>query len=390
MLRCVASKLFMRTCLRSFPLWRSAALLILLTLMSTSASPISSQYLLYVGVYGKGIHAFRYHPDSTQFESLGLVGEFPNPSDITTDAAGRFLYAVSEADKGNGAVGSFKIDRASGKLTALNQHSSEGVAPCHLAVDRSTKLIAAANYGTGSVPVFPIEADGSLGKLSTLLTAQGSSADPKRQEGPHAHEIVISADNRFLYVPDLGLDKIRIYRINAAAHQVVPNDPPFVQEQPGTGPRHMVFSHDAHFAYVIHELTSAVTAYKVNATNGNLEAFQSLPATADGKPFDGAAEILLHPSGHTLYTSVRGPGTIAVFSVDSQTGKLQGTQTVETGGTWPRGVAVDPTGKLLLAGDQKTNQVALFHIDPTSGKLTPTGQKLEVPSPVAFAFVKAE
>ncbi len=358
--------------------------------MSMSASPIASQYLLYVGVYGKGIYAFRYHPDSAQFDSLGLAGEFPNPSFIATDSGNRFLYAVSEADRGNGAVGSFKIDRTSGKLTALNQHSSEGVAPCHLAVDGTTKLLVAANYGTGSVPVFPIEADGSLGNRTALLTAQGSSADPKRQEGPHAHETVISADNRFLYVPDLGLDKIRIYRIDAATHKVVPNDPPFVQEQPGMGPRHIVFSRDGHYAYVIHELTSIVTAYKVNPTNGSLEAFQSVPTSADGKPFDGAAEILLHPSGHTLYASVRGPGTIAVFSVDSQTGKLQHTQTVETGGTWPRGVDFDPTGKLLLAGDQKTNQVAIFRIDPATGKLSLTGQKLAVPSPVAFAFVPAE
>ena len=351
----------------------------------------SSNYLLYVGTYGKRIYGYRFQPGEPKLEALGIVGEFPNPSFLTADREGRNLYAVSEVEgNSNGAVGAFKIDAHSGKLTLLNQQSSEGVAPCHLAVDSSSKVLAAANYGTGNVPVFPIEPDGSLGKQSALLSAHGSGGDPKRQAGPHAHEIVISPDNHFLYVPDLGLDAIRIYRLDAATGQVIPADPPYVKEQPGMGPRHMVISKNGKFAYVINELKSMVSAYTVNADTGALTTFQTIPATADGHEADGGAEILIHPNGKFLYASVRFSGVIAVFAIDQTTGQLHPVQSASAGGTMPRGVAFDPTGDTLLVGDQKTNEFTFFRVDPANGQLTASGNKFEVPSPVAFLFVPAQ
>lgn len=358
--------------------------------MSASPSSTSSKYLLYVGIYGKGIYAYRFDTHDAKLEPLGLAGEFPNPSFLATDHNGRYLYAVSEVDGHDGAVGAFKIDHQSGKLTLLNQQPSAGVAPCHLAVDASGKVLAAANYGTGTVPVFPIEKDGSLGTQSAVLAGEGSGADPKRQAGPHAHQIVISPDNHFLYVPDLGLDKIRIYKLDASSGKVTPADPAFAKEQPGMGPRHMVLSKDGKFAYVINELTSAVTAYTVNTATGALTNFQTLPATADGHPLDGAAEILLHPNGKFLYASVRGPGVIAVFAVDATSGQLRPVQSASSGGTVPRGVEFDPTGSFLFVGDQKTNEFTLFRIDKANGQLTATGQKYEVPSPVAFLFLPSK
>lgn len=364
-------------------------LLGLITHMSAATNP--SKYLLYVGIYGEGIYGYRFNASDAKLDPLGLVGELTNPSFLASDPDQRFLYAVSEVEGNhNGAVGAFKIDHHSGKLTLLNQASSEGTAPCHLAVDHTTKLLAAANYGSGTVPVFPIEKDGSLGKLTSLLSAEGSGGDPKRQAGPHAHEIVISADNRFLYVPDLGLDKIRIYHLDAAAGRVTPADPAFAKEQPGMGPRHIAFSKNGKFAYVINELKSVVTSYTVNTETGALTSFQSIPATADGHEADGGAEILLHPSGKFLYASVRFSGVIAVFAIDENSGQLRPVQSAAAGGTFPRGVEFDPTGNFLFVGDQKTNDFTLFRVDKANGQLTPTGQKFEVPSPVSFLFVEAK
>jgi len=354
-----------------------------------------SKYFLYVGAYGKGIQAYRFDSDAMKFEPLGSVGEIENPSFLASDIQNRYLYAVSELEgKEDGGVGAFRIDRKSGHLTFLNRQSSGGTAPCHLAVDHTSKLLMAANYGTGSVPVFPLETDGRLGTRSALLTAEGSGADPKRQEGPHAHEIVISKDNRFVYVPDLGLDQIRIYQLDAASGSVTPHSPAFAKEEAGLGPRHLAFNHDEKFAYVINELKSVITVFKHNPSNATFQQIQAISSLGNGKEADGAAEILVDQSGKFLYASNRDetghrPGSIGVFAIDGSNGTLKPVQTVETG-AMPRGVEFDPTGKLLLVGDQKENYFVVFRIDPGTGKLTPTGQKFETPSPVAFLFVPAE
>jgi len=350
-----------------------------------------STYFLYVGTYDKGIYGYRFSPDTDKLDPMGVVAAIDAPSFLTSDHQHRHLYAVSEATHANGAVASFTINRQTGALTAINLLSSEGTSPCHLAVDHTGKLLVAANYGTGSVPVFPVEADGKLGPMSGLLTAKGSSVNPDRQKGPHAHETVISADNKFLYVPDLGLDHIRIYRLDPAAHKVTANDPPFAQEEAGYGPRHMVLSPNGKFAYVVNELKSFVTVFSRNASNGALERIQQAPTVSEGFSGENApAEILINAAGKHIYASNRGPGSIAVFSIDPTSGKLSQVQVAETGGTVPRGVEIDPSGKLLFAGDQKGNRFVTFKIDAASGKLTLTGQSYEIPTPVAFYFVPAE
>ncbi len=344
---------------------------------------------MYVGVYGKGVYAYRYASAQGSFEPLGMVGEVVNPSFLATDRSYKHLYAVSEVEgKVDGAVAAFSIDRKSGKLQALNHRSSAGIAPCHLAVDHTTKMLVAANYTTGSVPAFPIENDGSLGEMSALMTAQGSSVNPQRQEGPHAHETVISADNRFLYVPDLGLDRIRIYKLDPAHAKLTPSDPAFVQVEPGSGPRHIAFSPNGKHAYVVNELKSAVYVFNHDAANGNLQQVQTvstLPAGFTGE--NAPAEVLIDRAGKFLYASNRGPGTIAVFAIDPTAGTLKQVQVAGTGGTFPRGVEIDPTGRFLLAGDQKADQFVVFQIDPATGQLHLTGKVFNVPSPVAFLFV---
>ena len=347
-----------------------------------------STYFLYVGTYGEGIYGYRFTPDSGKLDPMGVVAKIDAPSFLASDRDYRHLYAVSEATKADGTVAGFTINRETGALTAINSLSSAGTSPCHLAVDHTGKILLAANYGTGSVPVFPVGADGKLGAMSALLTAQGSSANPERQKGPHAHQTVISSDNKFLYVPDLGLDQIRIYRLDPAAHKVTPNDPPFAKEEAGYGPRHMVLSPNGKFAYVVNELKSFVTAFSRNASTGALEAIQRAPTLPEGFSGENApAEILIDHAGKHIYASNRGAGSIAVFSIDSASGKLTQVQVADVGGSVPRGVEIDPSGKLLFAGDQKGNRFVTFTIDPSSGKLTLTGHSYELPTPVAFYFV---
>jgi len=358
------------------------------TLLNSSSN---SKYFLYVGTYGEGIYAYRYDAASHKLEPLNMVGKVANPSFLATDGGYKYLYAASELD-GNkpGAVAGFAINRATGALTDLNSRSSEGLAPCHLAVDHSGKMLIAANYTSGNVPAFPIEPDGKLGPLSALMSAKGWGPDKKRQEGPHAHETVFSADNRFAYVPDLGLDRIRIYQVDAAHAKLLPNDPPFAKTDPGSGPRHMVLSHDGKFAYVIHEIIPQVGVFARDSATGALTHLQTIPSVPDGfKGVSNPAEILIDRAGNYIYASNREYGAIAVFAIDQATGKLSRTQVIETGFAQPRGVELDPSGKLLFVGDQKGNKFILFSVDGASGKLTLAEGRFEMPSPVSFLFVPA-
>jgi len=366
-----------------------------IAIMSTSnvfgseKSAPQSDYFVYVGVYGKGVYAYRFHASDAKLDSLGLVGEVTNPSFLATDRHYKFLYAVSELEgKAEGGVASFAIDRAKGSLHSLNSVPSGGVAPCHLAVDKTGKMLIVANYTTGGVSSFPIEKDGEIGKMVSLIVAQGSSVNKERQEGPHAHEVVISSDNKLAYIPDLGLDQIHIYRINPANAKLAAHKPPFIKDDAGFGPRHMAFSRDGKYLYVVNELKSLITVYSGDELSGNFHQVQTVSTVPEGfSGENGPAEILMDRAGKFVYASNRGPGTIAVFAVDPGNGTLRQVQVAATGDTFPRGVELDPTGGYLFVGDQKANRFVIFRVDPKSGQITLTGQPVEVPSPVAFLFV---
>jgi 6-phosphogluconolactonase len=264
----------------------------------------------------------------------------------------------------------------------------DGLAPCHLAVDATGKVLVVANYTSGNVASYPLDANGVIGELASLMGATGRGPNKARQEGPHAHEAVFSANNQFVYVPDLGLDLIHIFKVDASSGQLT--EAGSSKEAPGMGPRHIGFSPDDKFAYVINELIPAVTVFAHDPATAKLTSIQtisSVPANEKGEV--GPAEILIDKAGKFVYASNRGPGTIAVYTVDRGTGKLTLIQMAQTGFTWPRGVAFDPTGRTLFVGDQKTDKFVTFQIDHSSGKLTLTGRSYAVPSPVAFVFVPA-
>ena len=379
---------------------RSASLLILLLLFTVfaTAAPRSGKYLVYVGTYtgedtkSKGIYAFRYDAATGQVTPLGLAAETTNPSFVAAHPNGKFLYAVNEVGdyKGpnSGGVSAFSIDRATGKLTFLNELPSRGADPCYITVDRTGKFVLVANYTGGSVIVYPILEDGRLGEASAFVQHTGHGPNAERQEGPHAHSIDLSPDNRFAFVDDLGLDELLVYKFDAAKGSLTPNDQPFAKLDPGAGPRHFALRPDGKFAYVVTEIGRNVTVFSNDASRGTLQRVQTittLPADFTGRNDD--AEIEVHPSGKFVYASNRGHDSIAVFAIDSGKGTLTTIEIASTGGKEPRSFEIDPKGALLFAANQKSDNIVVLKIDAKTGKLTPTGQVLDIGSPVCVKFV---
>jgi 6-phosphogluconolactonase len=363
----------------------------------------ASSYFVYVGTYtgptSKGIYGFRFDPKTGQFTSTGLVAELANPSWLVTGPQHRFLYVATEmgpepgADdyKKNGSISSYSINPKTGALTFLNKVDAGGGGSCHLVVDKTGKMLFVANYGSGNVASFAIKADGSIGERTGFDQHTGSSIDPARQTGPHAHAVVLSPDNRFLFVPDLGLDQIKVYRVDAAKGTFAPNDPPFATVKAGLGPRHFTFGHGAKFAYAICEMGSSVVAFAYDSAKGSLTPLQTISTLpSDFKGEDNSAEIEVGPSGRFLYASNRGSDTITVFAIDPVKGTLTKVQVEPTQGKIPRNFAIDPTGKYLVAANQKSDQMVVFDVDQNNGQLKPAGQVVDVPAPVSILFVPAE
>jgi 6-phosphogluconolactonase len=356
-------------------------------------------YLLFVGTYtntkagSKGIYAYRYDAGSGQLTSLGLAAETENPSYLAVDPTHKFLYAVNELQdyKGakSGAVTAFAIDHKTGKLSKLNEVASRGEDPCYVSLDKTGKYVLVANYTSGNIAVFPVQKDGSLGEASAFVQHHGTGPNKERQEGPHAHFIQTTADNRFAIVSDLGLDKLLVYRFDAANGSLTPNDPSAADLPPGEGPRHVAFAPDNKFAYSVNELKSSVTAFSFDAAAGVLKPFQTISTLP--KDFSGendTAEIHVSPNGKFVYASNRGHDSIAQFSIDAKTGQLALVHHFAIQGKTPRDFELDPTGSHLLAAGQDSNNVVVFGIDPATGReLLKTDDIVDVPSPVGLTFV---
>lgn len=367
----------------------------------------AADYLVYFGTYtgakSKGIYVSRFDSHSGTISQPELAVETKNPSFLAVPPSEKFLYAVGEVNdvqgKSAGAVNAYALDAQSGKLTALNQQTSGGTGPCHISVDATGKCALVANYGSGSIAALPINADGSLGAAATIIQHSGSSVDPKRQAGPHAHFITPSPNNRFVLACDLGLDQVLFYKLDAARARLTTNRPPSAVVPPGSGPRHLAFHPNGKFVYVINEISLTVTVFGYSAGRGavrqesgafaEIQNVSTVPADYVITGKDSTAEIAVHPSGNFVYGSNRGHNSIAVFAVDANTGKLTLIQNEPTQGKAPRHFALDPSGRWLLAENQNSDSVVVFAIDAATGKLKPTGQTISIGSPVCAVFVKA-
>ena len=366
---------------------------------SSENKAAKGEYFVYVGPYtgekSKGIYVCRFNAGTGKLGSLELAAEVGNPSFLAVHPNHRFVYAVSEVSRyegqRSGYVSAFEIDRKTGKLTLLNKVSSRGGGPCHLVVDKTGKNVLVANYGSGSVAVLPIKENGLLGDASAFVQHSGSSMNPRRQQGPHAHCVSLSPDNRFAFVVDLGLDKVLIYRFDPEKGSLTPNDPPFAKVNPGAGPRHFTFHPSGKFAYVINEMQSTITAFAYDAKRGALRELQTittLPAGFAGE--NTTAEVQAAKSGKFLYGSNRGHDSIAGFSVDPGKGTLAPIEQVSTQGKMPRNFNIDPTGSYLFAANQNSHNVVIFRVDGKTGRLIPSGQVFEVGSPVCVDFVPVD
>lgn len=350
---------------------------------------------VYVGTYtqgdSRGIYVYNLDLATGALTEVGVTKSV-NPSFVTVHPNRRFLFAVNEVTEYQGqpagAVSAYSIDPQTGKLTFLNQQSSRGGAPCHLVVDNIGKHVLVANYVGGNAAVLPIEPDGSLKGASSVVQHEGSGANPRRQEAPHAHSINLDAANKFAFVADLGIDKIQIYRYEPKSGTLTANDPAGVSLKAGAGPRHFAFHPNGRYAYVINELDSTVTALAYDAENGTLTTLQSVPTLpADYTGNSSTAEVQVHPSGKFLYGSNRGHDSLVIYQIAPQTGMLTYVGHQSTLGKTPRNFAIDPTGQYVLAANQATDNLVVFRVDQQTGRLTPTGTDIHVPAAVCIKMV---
>ncbi|MGH9801545.1 MAG: lactonase family protein, partial [Blastocatellia bacterium] len=320
--------------------------------------------LLYVGTYtnnntSEGIYLYRMNLATGKLERQSTTPGVSNPAFLAIDSTKRFLYAVNESGeflgKKAGGLTAFAIDQKTGALKKLNEVSSPGV-PCHVSVHPTGESVLAANYGGGNVVIYPVKKDGRLGASYDMQQHSGKGADPKRQDAPHAHSIMLDASGKYAFAPDLGVDKVMIYRVHPHQAKLKPHG--FAALKPGSGPRHFDFHPTYDYAYVISELSSTMTVFAYDKTKGALTELQTLSTLPAGYTQTSyCADVHVHPSGKFLYGSNRGHNSIVIFSIDEGTGKLTLVGHESTRGNWPRNFGIDPTGQFLLVGNQNSNSI---------------------------------
>lgn len=368
---------------------------------------MAKEMLVYVGTYtepirfgtgkilegkGEGIYLYRMDPATGTLEFDSKTTGVVNPSYLAIDPTQRFLYAVNELktyeDKPTGTVSAFAVDAKSGKLGFLNRRLTHGTDPCHVTVDGEGRYIFVANFMSGSVCVLPVQKDGSLGEATDFVQHLGSSVNHVRQKGPHAHSVTLDRTNRFAFVPDLGLDKLMVYTFDRTRGMLEPHAVAWVKMKPGAGPRHLALHPGGRFAFLINELDSTLAALSVDARKGVFKVRQVVPTLpADFQGESTCADVQVTPSGRFVYASNRGHDSLVIYRIDQHTGRLAYVGHQTTQGKTPRQFEIDPTGRFLLVGNQDTDTIVSFRIDPQTGKLAPTGQVLQVPTPVCVKFL---
>ena len=366
----------------------------------TSAAIAGDNFLVYFGTStntkngSEGIYVARFNAADGTLTKPELAAKAGSPGFLSIHPSRKYLYAIGDvigADgKKGGGISSFTIDAASGQLTLLNQSSAVGQGPCHVNVDATGQMAVLANYGSGSVASYAIGDDGQVSEAVSFVQHEGSSIDPKRQTGPHAHSVNFSPDNRYAYACDLGLDKVLIYKIDPGTGKMTPNEPAFTKTPAGGGPRHLAFHPNGQYVFVNNEMAMTETTFAYDSATGALKEIatvSTLPEADRGKTGFSTAETLAHPNGRFVYVSNRTHDTIAVFACDPNTGLLNLIQNVPAEGQIPRNICLDPTGKWLIAAHQNSGTAALFQVDQDSGKLTFTGTKVEVPGSICVRFL---
>lgn len=368
------------------------ALILLIMGSVMMVKPADENYLL-VGTYtsdkSEGIYVYKFRSSDGSFKEVGHV-KTSNASYLAVSPNGKFVYATNEngKDDNGGEVSAFSFDKTNGQLTLLNKQLSGGDHPCYVTVDKSGKWVIAGNYSSGTLSVFPVQTDGSLGTASQQIQHKGSGPNKDRQDKPHVHCTVLSDDNRWLYVSDLGIDKVMIYAFDESTGKLTPATTGNVSVTPGAGPRHLVFHPSNRFAYLVEEMSGHVSAYSHNA--GELKSIQRVSLLPEGfNGAVGAADIHISKDGKFLYASNRGDANdISIFRINPENGTLERTGRQSTLGKGPRNFNFDPSGKFLLVGNQSSDEIVIFERDINSGQLEDSGNRIRVGKPVCIKWIE--
>ncbi|HCO24732.1 MAG: 6-phosphogluconolactonase [Gimesia sp.] len=357
--------------------------------LSNATPTAAEEPLVFISAFAPGekgaIHAYKMNPQTGELKLVERTSDVEHPFFLAVSPDNKFLYSIHApgkfSGKNNEFVSAFALEGRTGKLKLLNRQSSLGTASCYLDIDKSGKAVVVANYTTGSVASLPVKEDGSLGESETFIQHTGSSVNPQRQKEPHAHCSVISPDQKFVFAADLGLDKILAYQLDSETAKLTPAEQPFVRTIPGAGPRHLTFHPDGKQLYVINELKNSITEFDYNPESGMLIEGQTISTLP--KDFSGTshcADLKFTPDGRFLYGTNRGHDSIAAYQVDDQ-GKLTLLEIEPSLGKGPQNLAVTADGKYLICANMPGNNVVVFKIDDKTGKLSPAGDPIEIPSP---------
>jgi 6-phosphogluconolactonase len=337
---------------------------------------------------GRGIYHLALDGSTGRAEVLSVTTGPVNPSYLTFDSRGDHLYAVNElgVDLGpHGTVTAFAVDRASGSLQLLGRRPSGGLGPCYVSVDAEDRYVLVANYVSGEFSVHRVLGDGDLSGPIQILRHSGSGPH-EHQDGPHAHCVRCDPRNRFVLALDKGIDRVLVYRLDAASGMTCDGEPYAFQTDAGDGPRHVAFHPSGRFVYVINELTSSVLACAYDPETGRILRLQKISTIPDGYEGENSgADIHVHPSGTLLFASNRGHDSIAIFRIRAS-GELEVAGYAPSGGRTPRGFVIDPAGDFLLVANQDSDNVVVFSIERATGELRPANDPVEVPTPVCLKF----
>ncbi len=351
--------------------------ILLLTAMTAFAQKPKKE-ILYLGTYtqkGEGIYVYEFDRSDYSFKELQVLTSKTSPSFLEFHPNKKYLYAANE---GNSTVSAYAIDQASGKLTALNSQPSQGSGPCHVSVDPKGRFIYLSNYGSGDLAVYKLNPNGSIGALADTIQDKGRAG-----QKPHMHSIIPSADGKYIYASDLGIDKIMVYSVDPQTGKLTPGSVPYAEVKAGDGPRHFAIHPNGNFGYSACELASVVNSFKIVKGSGALVPFERvtmLPSDFTGKSY--AADIHFSPDGKFLYASNRGHESLAIYAVDAKTGKLTVAGHADTHGKHPRNFLIDAKGEFAIVTNRDNDNAVFFKRDAATGQLTYTGKEISAPTPV--------
>lgn len=342
---------------------------------------------LIVGTYtnrtSEGIYVFEFNSGTGEVKAVSVTSGLKNPSFFTVSPDGKNIYAVAENDP-EGSVYALQFNSATGQLKLINEQSSGGAHPCYIDIDHSGKTLVLANYTGASISVLPINGNKSVGELLQNIPQTGSSINQERQTSPHPHSAVFSPKSNYVFVPDLGQDKIIQYQLEKATGTL--KEVGFVKAEPGSGPRHLTFHPNQKFAFVINELNASITAYRYDKTLTPIQTVKTLPNDFTGKNW--CADIHVSPDGLFLYGTNRGHDSIVCYKIDPATGQLTFVERQSVQGKWPRNFMIDPTRNFVLVANQESDNIAIFRRDKSSGKLAFTGKEIKVSMPVCLRMIE--